>query len=285
LLVSYQMITKQPNKFIKNAIFMSHTSLNDYLTCPRSYYLKNIYRDPKTGNRIQIANPYLSLGSTVHDSIKWFLDMEGQATYKQLEQKFRNLWLKYSGKRGGFASKEDEAVFGKRGLQMLDNFYKNFSNLERKRLDANFPKHILFEDVVLLGNFDFVGEMEDGTLHILDFKTGTHDEKDPIQLYIYAILAESYFGKPVSKISYWYLDRDSAPKEAVLDPLDGKLEWLTQKAKELKGSIEKAVWECIKVGECRDCIAYQAILDGKGAFQFTDERYHKDIYFLEKASN
>lgn len=278
------MIAKQPNKFIKNAIFLSHTSLNDYLNCPRSYYLKNIYRDPKTGNRIQIASPHLSLGSTVHDTIKWFLDMEGLVTKEQLEQKFRNLWIKYSGKKGGFASREDEAVFGKRGLQMLDNFYKNWQGLEKKRLDVNFPKHVLFEDVVLLGNFDFVGEREDGTLHILDFKTGTHDETDPIQLYIYAILAEGNFGKAVSKISYWYLDRDSEPKEAVLDSLDGKLEWLTEKAKDLKGSIEKAVWECVKEGECRDCLTYQAIVDGKGTFQFTDERYKKDIYFLSKTS-
>ena len=111
------MIIKPKQEFIKNPIFVSYTSLSDFLKCPRSYYLKNIYRDPKSGNRIQIASPHLSLGSTVHDSIKWFLEMQGQVTKDQLENKFRNFWLKYSGKRGGFTSKDEEAIFGRRGTR------------------------------------------------------------------------------------------------------------------------------------------------------------------------
>ena len=116
------MITKSKTDYIKNPIFISYTSLSDFLKCPRTYYFKNLYRDKKTGNRIQVASPYLSLGSTVHDSVKWYIEMDGQITYDQLEKKFRNFWLKYSGKRGGFATREDEAVFGKRGIKMLDNF-------------------------------------------------------------------------------------------------------------------------------------------------------------------
>ncbi len=74
--------------FIKDAIFISHTSLKDFLNCPRSYYLKNIYRDKKTGYRIQITNPYLTLGALVHDAISWYLQMEGQVTKEGLENLF-----------------------------------------------------------------------------------------------------------------------------------------------------------------------------------------------------
>lgn len=281
------MIPKQKDPFIKNAIYLSYTSLSDFLKCPRSYYLKNIYRDPKTGFRIQIASPYLSLGSTVHDSVKWYLEMRGQVTKKQLEDKFRNLWLKYRGKRGGFESREQEAEFGKRGLKMLDNFFTNAQILEKITHKVDFPKLNLFEDVILMGNFDFVGEKEDGTLHVLDFKTGAKDEKDPLQLYIYAILAEANLSKPVSSASFWYLDREDKPKEIVLDPLEPKLEWVKSKAKELKEVIGKGEWVCIKNdalngASCRDCKDYQAIVDGKGEFQFTDFRYKKDVYYLQK---
>lgn len=277
------MINKPQVEYIKNPIFLSYTALSDFLKCPNSYYLKNIYRDPKTGNRIQMANPYLSLGSVVHDSIKWYLDMEGQANEDQLEKKFRNLWLKYIGRRGGFASKEQEAEFGKRGLNMLSNFYKNAKVLEKSAPNLNFPKYNLFEDVILMGNFDFVGEKPDGTLHVVDFKTGTKDEKDATQLYIYAILAEENFKKKVSEASFWYLDRDDTPKPIVLDPLDSHLAWLIEKAKELKEAIKEGNWKCS--GRGCDCKAYQAIIDGKGEFQFTDERYHKDIYFLSLLGN
>lgn len=277
------MIQKPKSDFIKNPIFLSHTSLSDFLKCPNSYYLKNIYRDPKTGNRLQVASPHLSLGSTVHDSVKWFIDMEGQATFSQLEKKFRDLWPKYSGKRGGFSSREEEALFGNRGLKMLDNFYKNAKKLEKAMPNINFPKYNLFEDVVLMGNFDFVGEKEDGSLHVLDFKTG-RDVKDAVQLYIYAILAEANFKKPVTEASFWYLERDEDPKPIVLDPLEPQLEWLKEKAKELKKAIEIGTWVCKKEDSCQDCLTYKAIIDGFGEFQFTDERYHKDIYYLNKST-
>lgn len=274
--------------FIKNPVYLSYTSLKDFLKCPNAYFLKNIYRDTKSGFRIQIASPHLTLGSTVHDSVKWFLDIKGQATKGQLEQKFRNFWLKYRGKRGGFAALEEEGNFGSRGLKMLDNFLNNAQRLEKPALPVVFPKYNLVEDVVLIGNFDFVGEREDGSLHVVDFKTGANDEQDPLQLYIYAILAEANLAKEVSAASFWYLDRDDAPRQIVLDPLEGKLKWISEKAKDLKTALQKKDWVCVKASVpgsarlCRDCQDHQAILDNKGEFQFSDYRYKKDIYFLPR---
>lgn len=283
------MIQKQEKKFIKNAIFISYTSLKDFNKCPRAYFLKNIYRNPKTGFRLQIASPHLTLGSTVHDAIKWYLQMSGQITKEQLIAKYRNFWLRFRGKKGGFADLEEEAEFGKRGMKMLNNFWENAKILEIEVLTIDFPKYNLIEDVVLTGNFDFVGLRDDGSLHLLDFKTGSKDEDDALQLDLYAILAESNFGKSVTKASYWYLDREPKPKEIVLDNLEEKLEWIIQKGLEVKKAISEGLpagrqgmWVC-SLGEdlCSDCRIYQAIIDGKGEFQFSDEKFKKDIYYLK----
>lgn len=274
------MIQKIKAEYIKNPIFVSFTALSDFLKCPRSYYLKNIYRDSKTGHRIQIASPHLSLGSTVHDAIKWYIEMKGQVKDEQTVAKFRNLWLKYRGRRGGFESDEMEAGFGKRGLKMLQNFLKNAQKLEKITHQMDFPKLHLFDEVILIGNLDFIGERPDGTLHVLDFKTGANQQKDTLQLYIYAILAEANFGKPVTAASFWYLDREDDPRQIVLDPLEPKLAWIKEKARELKKAIGAGSWVCLKAGQCIDCSRYQAIIDGQGEFQFTDHRYKKDVYYL-----
>ena len=130
------MIAPQQKIFIKDAIFISHTSLSDFLNCPRAYYLKNIYRDKESGYRLQIASPSLSLGSTVHDVIRWYLDMKGQVISDQLLQKYENLWFKYSGKKGGFKSAEDEEVFKDRGREILQNFFsyppQHLENMEAR---------------------------------------------------------------------------------------------------------------------------------------------------------
>lgn len=223
----------------------------------------------------------MTLGAVIHDAISWFLKMEGQVTKEQLIEKYKNYFRKYRGKKGGFEDLEQEATFGKRGLVMLDNFYANYKSLEKRLPLDDLLKHFLSEDMILWGRLDFVGILPDGSLHIIDFKTGSKDEEDPLQLYMYAILAENITGKKVNKISYWYLDRDYSPKEAVLDGLDQKLAWIVEKGKEMKDAIAEGVWQCINTETCRDCIAYQAILDGKGELVLEDNSYRKLIYYLK----
>ena len=277
------MIPKQKHEYIKDALWISYTGLKDFLKCPRSYYLKNRYRDPKTGNRLQVASAPMTLGSLVHDAIKWYLQTGRVASQDEVVKKFKNHWLKYRGKRGGFSSGEEEGDFGRRGLKMLDNFIKNAKLLETNIPISDFLKYRIDEKTVLNGKVDFIGELPDGSLHILDFKTGSKEEDDSTQLHTYAILAESNFQKPVSKISYWYLDRETAPKEAVLDSLEDKLDWLTKKALEIKKAIEANDWICVEGDKlCNDCRNYQAIIDGKGEFQFSDESFKKDVYFLDQ---
>lgn len=278
------MIPKQKHEYIKDALWISYTGLKDFLKCPRSYYLKNRYRDPKTGYRLQIASPYMTLGSLVHDAIKWYLQTGRTADKEALIKKFRNHWLKYRAKRGGFKTVEEEAEFGKRGLGMLEFFLENAASLEPNAPIYDFLRFKLDEKIVLNGKLDFLGQLPDGSLHVLDFKTGTKDEQDPIQLHTYAILAESYLQKEVSKISYWYLDRKSTPTEAVLDPLEEKLLWLKERALQIQEAVRENKWVC-KEGEelCSECKSYQDVIDGKAEFQFSDDEFKKDIYFLEKS--
>ena len=280
------MLPKQKQEYIKDALWVSYTALKDFLRCPKSYYLKNRYRDPKTGNRLQITSAPMTLGSLVHNAIKWYLQTNRTADKDALIKQYRNHWLKYRGKRGGFSSLPEEGDFGKRGLKMLDNFWENAKSLEPNEPVYDFLRFKLDEKIILIGKLDFLGNLADGSLHVLDFKTGAKDEEDPMQLHAYAILAEGNLQRKVSKISYWYLDRETSPKEAVLDNLEEKLEWLKEKALQIQEAIKEDNWVCSKKGGppagglCNDCQKYQAIIDGKGEFQFSDEEFKKDVYYL-----
>ncbi len=281
------MIPKAKVPYIKNAIYLSYTSLNDFLRCPRSFYLKNVYRDPTTSFKLQITSPFLTLGSTVHDAIKWFLEAPNpKPPLEALLAKYRNFWLKYRLKRGGFLTEEEEATFGKRGIQMLENFYINYHKLAALVAPIEFPKYPLAEDVILMGNTDYIGMLPDGSLQVVDFKTGAHDEESRLQLYIYAILAESNYQKPVSSVNFWYLDRESDLREVVLDPLEDTLKFLKDKALEIKDAIVEGNWVCVKgEGLCKDCRDYLAVIGGRGEFMFSDHRYKKEVYFLLASRN
>ena len=52
------------------AVWVSYSSISDFKKCPRAYYLKNIYKNPKTGKKIELVAPPLALGSVVHDVLE-----------------------------------------------------------------------------------------------------------------------------------------------------------------------------------------------------------------------
>lgn len=275
------MLTSNSQGFVKNAIYLSHTSLKDFLNCPKAYYLKNLYKDPATGHKLQIASPYLTLGSTIHETIDWFCKEEPKPSKEEILKKFRQCWKNYRLKRGGFETLEEEISFGKRGLQMIENFYDHYSALDPCVPPVRFPKYHLLDDVILIGNMDYVGQRPDGSYSVIDFKTGVRDEVSQLQLNIYAILVEANMGHEVTEASFWYLDRDDMPKPAVIDPVQQTLDWLEVQAKEVKAAVQANEWVCKRYpGLCKDCRQYQSLMEKQGEFLFSDYKFKKDFYFL-----
>ncbi len=61
--------------------------------------------------------------------------------------------------------------------------------------------------VTLFGRLDRIDEEPDGSVHVIDYKTGAQPgEVDAGQLRLYAIMAEEKLERRVSRISFWHLD-------------------------------------------------------------------------------
>jgi putative RecB family exonuclease len=75
-------------------------------------------------------------------------------------------------------------------------------------------------EVTLFGRMDRIDEEPDRTLHIIDYKTGSHPgDVDASQLHLYAIMVEAKLERTVSRASFWYLD-DGTVWTAALTPAD-----------------------------------------------------------------
>src|SRR3989339_1938012 len=104
-----------------SAVWLSHSSITDYLKCPRAYYLKNMYRDPKNNHKIAIMQPALALGQTVHSVLESLSTLAVEDRLKEsLITKFEKAWEKISGKKGGFTMVDEEEKFKKRGIEMME---------------------------------------------------------------------------------------------------------------------------------------------------------------------
>ena len=109
-----------------SAVWVSHSSISDYLKCPRAYYLRNVYKDPATGHKITVTSPALTLGQVVHEVVESLSSLPAEERLKiSLVKKFDPVWIKYSGKKGGFKNYTEEASYRDRGIAMLINLQEN----------------------------------------------------------------------------------------------------------------------------------------------------------------
>jgi len=270
-----------------STLWISHSALSDFENCPRLYYFKSIYRHPVTNHKIQVASPYLSLGSVVHEIIEEMRVMEPEKRFTaSLEERLEQLWDTYGGKRGGFVDKEQEQQFKERGKKMLQRVERNAEVLKGAicQIGSGFPKVRLFEgrDIILVGNIDWIEVLPTGKLHIIDFKTGQKEEAaQSLQLPIYLILATYNVQEPIAKTSYWYLERDDTPVSMHLKPLKEYVPVIRQKALRLEAALAKNQLTCQSgYKNCFHCRKYDMVTSGNAEHVGYDEKMRKDLYFV-----
>lgn len=268
-----------------SAIWVSHSSMADFLRCPRLYYLRNVYKDPLTNHKITRMEPPLALGQVVHDIVEGLSILPTEDRLKvSLVKKFETEWEKVSGKKGGFKTKEEEADYKGRGVMMLERVMKNPGPILNKaiKIKQELPHYYLSEEenIILCGKIDWLEYLPNtDTVHIIDFKTGRHEE-DPtsLQLPIYHLLVKNTQSREVSKASYWYLLKDDEPNEVDLPDLKESFEKVLAAAKRVKLARQLEHFQCPK-GGCKYCIPLEEIVKGKGELVGTST-YGQDIYII-----
>ena len=269
-----------------SAVWVSHSSIRDYLACPRAYFLKNIYRDPKTNHKVMLMQPPLALGQAVHEVIDSLsvLPVEERFT-ESLLAKFERVWQGVSGKRGGFRDTEEEETFKSRGIAMIRRVMENPGILRNKaiKIRQELPSFWLSEEdnIILCGKIDWLEYLDDlDSVHIIDFKTGKFDEDgDSLQLPIYLLLATNCQTKPVARASYWYLARDNEPQEAGLPKLEEAKDCVMESARTIALARKLERFVCKHKGGCRACRSYEEIVAGRAEFVGVGG-YKQDIHIL-----
>lgn len=273
-----------------SAVWVSHSSISDFRTCPRAYYLKNIYKDPKTGHKIQIITPPLALGQIVHSVIESLSILPTDKRFgTPLVEKFDEKWNKVSGKLGGFTDKDTEARYKRRGEEMLLRVTRNPGPLIKLaiKVQMDLPHYWLSEEdeIILCGKIDWLEYLsETEGVHIIDFKTGkTNENKGSLQLPIYHLLVHNCQKRPVQKASYWYIERKDTPTEKTLPDLDKSHEEILKIAKKIKLARQLGSFNCPHGDGCKACRSLEKVLAGEGELVGEDDM-GKDIYIIDEST-
>lgn len=269
-----------------SAVWLSHSSITDYLKCPRAYYLKNMYRDPKNNHKIAVMQPALALGQIVHSILESLSTLPVEERLKEsLISRFETAWKEVSGKKGGFTAVEEEEKYKKRGIAMMERIMEHPGPVLKKaiKIRQELPYFWLSEEqnIILCGKLDWLEYLEDAdSIRIIDFKTGKFDE-DPnsLQLPIYTLLAANCQTKRVYGAQYWYLNRDNAPVDVDLPGVEDSTKRLMEIARTVALARKLERFMCPRKDGCPACTPYEMILQGKGEFVGVGG-YNQDTYIL-----
>lgn len=273
-----------------SAIWVSHSSMGDFIKCPRTYFLHNMYKNPR-GKKVNIVNPHLSLGIAVHETLEGLLRYKTQDRFlTPIMRTFEENWKKVSGKIGGFKTASQEAETKVRARSMIERVAANPGPLARQAVRLkehanNMPPNFYLspeDNIILSGKIDWLEYIPlDDSLRVIDFKTGKNDEdKDSLQLPIYALLLNALQQRKVSAAAYWYIDRHNEPTAVELPDIATARQRVLDVALRVKKARESHAFECPRgQAGCFACQPYEKIVRGEAEFVGIDQN-GKELYMV-----
>lgn len=284
------MTDTKPDKFA--AVWVSFSSISDFLKCPRLYYYNNLYKNPKTGRKISIMAAPLALGQVVHSVLESLSLLPADERFaSSLTPKLEEAWQGVEGKKGGFKTVQEEEEYKNRGIEMLETVTDNPGPLENKavKIKGELPFFWLSEEenIILCGKLDWIEFNEEtGGVHIIDFKTSKRKAMEStLQLPIYYLLATECQNRPVERMSYWYLALEDAPESVEMPDGDESRKEILKIAKRMKLARQLNHFKCStdEKNGCRHCAPYDAVIKGQGEFVGVGT-YNKEVYILSDAA-
>jgi len=184
------------------AFKLSHFKLSIFRQCPRRYkyhYVDGLYQEHRK------LWPHLTMGQLVHYALSDFLSQSNRdRSFPRMQAILHRRW---NTQREGFKTPEQEKEYWERALKHLRWFYDTQDVRARPFMLEALHQVNIAPDLALIGKVDRVDHSEDGSFHVIDYKTGRNARGgDGFQLLAYSVLLGKKFKTRVSKVSYLFLN-------------------------------------------------------------------------------
>ncbi|MFA5130821.1 MAG: UvrD-helicase domain-containing protein [Patescibacteria group bacterium] len=203
----------------------SFSQLAAFSTCPLQYKFAFVLKIPASTDKASLI-----FGRVLHNTLYNFLlpvlserqKMQGDlfpdllvAREKSAAEfinkaRLRDLYEEFW-QADGYNSKQEREDYKKKGLEAINKFWEDYSTNPAREilfLEKRFSFKIAGE--VIKGAIDRIDKQADGSLEIIDYKTGKTktklDYSEKRQLILYQIFIEEFMGAKISALSYYYLE-------------------------------------------------------------------------------
>ncbi|MFN7016091.1 MAG: RecB family exonuclease [Fimbriimonadales bacterium] len=232
----------------------SPTKITTYLTCRIKYHWA--YMTPY-GRWMRRPNPAFAFGANLHRALEYFHNAGGAAKLSpdEFRHALERLWS-----HAGFETHEQSEAYKQTGLQLAQQYYQTQAQQPPEAV-VLFTERTLRRDMgryVLVGRIDRVDEHPDGTLEIIDYKSGRTQVneaqvRNDLALHCYALLLQERYPNRPLRIALYAL---RANKKVAVPVAAETLAEFRELLDSLVAQILDEDWEVLNpkwLPECPDC--------------------------------
>ncbi len=192
---------------------LSASAIDAYARCPLKYSLQKIWRLPEE------PSAALQYGAAMHSALRDFYDAAMRGVHRTADETVEIF------KREFEAAKIEEelqrALYERQGAEQLREFIAaRAAEPPIQVLNTEKPFRFMIEDVSIVGRIDRIDREPDGSVVVLDYKTGnprsSMDARMSVQLGLYG-LAATLEGLAVAKMVFYNLEDNSTAETDVIN--------------------------------------------------------------------
>jgi DNA helicase-2/ATP-dependent DNA helicase PcrA len=210
--------------------YLSYSQLDTFMTCPLQYRYRYILRIPVP------PSAALSFGDTMHKTIRAFYELVKKGARPAKQDLLRLLDEHWS--RVGYGDKTYEEKMKRHGRELLVGFFDKGYDPRVVPTHLEEPFRLSISPTLTLGGkIDRIDTLKDGTMEIIDYKTGTvpklRDPKKDLQLTVYAMVGNA---KKVIVSFYFFEDQTKVSATRTKEQLAAAREEIAKRADEISRS-------------------------------------------------
>lgn len=184
------------------ALTLSFSAVSTFMECPYRYYLAYIIKLPG------LPKPYFSFGKSLHSALEKLHKpkiVPESTTLEDLLVWFEKAWISE-----GYTDPEAEAKAKDEARSILAVYFESVKDNIVSSIDVERRFKVNLGQIDISGVIDRIDQTPDGTLHVIDYKTGNHmpgflEREEKLQLTIYSMAASRVYKATVDRASYLYL--------------------------------------------------------------------------------
>ncbi len=180
-----------------STITISQTDLDTYIACPYKYRYKSLLKIKPHPSAV------MNFGISMHNALRAYFDERNRGNNVPITELLDKYWVS-----GGYESKKQERERLLEGKEALTKMDHELSSIKPDRLEWSFTFPLPSGDR-LRGRIDRLDRHPDGTVSIIDYKTGNPKEESQarkdLQLGVYIMALESSGREKVKDVTLSYI--------------------------------------------------------------------------------